>query len=217
MGVSWISTASTVGGVFGTFLGLLSVLTLTGKWSQRTAMTTFALEPRRGRVLAAKGAVLGLATTLLIAVALASGAAVVAGLRAGGLTASWDLPASQLGGLAAMTFFNIATGAAFGLLLLHSAAGLVAFLAVPMLWGLVDSVAMVWEPLSQVAPWLVPISSTLALQNGTIAGSSGGNWPSPPCCGSHCRQPWGRGAGCVARSPERRLAASPGRTRILES
>jgi len=170
MGVSWISTTRAVGGVFGTFLGLLGVLTLTGEWSQRTAMTTFALEPRRGRVLAAKGTVLALATTLLNVLALAIGAAVVAGLRGAGFTASWDLPAAQLGGLVAMTFFNTATGAAFGLLLLHSAAGLVAFLTVPMLWGLVANVATVWETMSQVAPWLVPTPSTLALQNGTIAG-----------------------------------------------
>ena len=35
-------------------LPIALMLTMTAEWSQRTALTTFTLEPRRGRVLAAK-------------------------------------------------------------------------------------------------------------------------------------------------------------------
>ncbi len=33
---------------------MLGILTVTGEWSHRTALTTFTLEPRRSRVLLAK-------------------------------------------------------------------------------------------------------------------------------------------------------------------
>ena len=35
-------------------LPIAVMVTMTAEWSQRTALTTFTLEPRRGRVLAAK-------------------------------------------------------------------------------------------------------------------------------------------------------------------
>lgn len=49
-------------------LPILGILLLTSEWSQRTAMVTFALEPRRSRVIAAKalvGVVLTLATVVV--------------------------------------------------------------------------------------------------------------------------------------------------------
>ncbi|MFD0891202.1 ABC transporter permease, partial [Streptosporangium algeriense] len=44
----------TAGIGFGILLPVLAVLSVTGEWSHRTALTTFTLEPRRARVLAAK-------------------------------------------------------------------------------------------------------------------------------------------------------------------
>ena len=38
----------------GILLPVLGVMSVTSEWSQRTAMVTFALEPSRGRVIAAK-------------------------------------------------------------------------------------------------------------------------------------------------------------------
>ena len=49
-------------------LPVLGIMVLTSEWSQRTAMVTFALEPRRRRVIAAKalvGVVLTLATVVV--------------------------------------------------------------------------------------------------------------------------------------------------------
>ncbi len=49
-------------------LPVLGIMVLTSEWSQRTAMVTFALEPRRSRVIAAKalvGVVLTLATVVV--------------------------------------------------------------------------------------------------------------------------------------------------------
>ncbi|WP_031161723.1 ABC transporter permease [Streptosporangium roseum] len=44
----------TAGIGFWTLLPVLGILTVTAEWSHRTALTTFTLEPRRRRVLAAK-------------------------------------------------------------------------------------------------------------------------------------------------------------------
>jgi hypothetical protein len=45
-------------------LPIALMLTMTAEWSQRTALTTFTLEPRRGRVLAAR-IVVGLALSVI--------------------------------------------------------------------------------------------------------------------------------------------------------
>lgn len=115
-------------------LPVLGVLSMTSEWSQRTALTTFALVPRRGRVLAAKlGAVLvvGVATVLITAaVALA-----VAGI-AGPLTDStvqWHgLARHVLGALVGAVGF-MGLGAALGALLQQTAVALVAYFVAPTL------------------------------------------------------------------------------------
>lgn len=168
--ITWMFSTGSVGGALGVFLGLLAVLTVTSEWSQRTALTTFALEPRRGRVLATKAVVLAGATALLVAVAVAVGAASVAVTRMTGATATWDLPAAELGGFIALAFLNTATGMAFGLLFLNSAAGIVSFFALPTLGSVIAAIGVVWEPLGRVADWIVPTASTSALQAGAIHG-----------------------------------------------
>ena len=42
------------GAVLGYFLPVLLILMVTSEWSQRTGLTTFTLEPHRGRVVGAK-------------------------------------------------------------------------------------------------------------------------------------------------------------------
>jgi ABC-2 type transport system permease protein len=70
------------------------MLAMTAEWSQRTAMTTFTQEPRRGRVLAAKiltGQAICLAGAGLAF--LATQAAVLAAHAAGRhITTGWDRP-----------------------------------------------------------------------------------------------------------------------------
>ncbi|MDQ1725296.1 MAG: type transport system permease protein, partial [Frankiaceae bacterium] len=75
-------------------LPVVSILTLTSEWSQRTVMTTFTQEPRRLRVVSAKvvvslllavgGIVYGaLATVTSLAIAAASGRELTSDLNAG--------------------------------------------------------------------------------------------------------------------------------------
>src|SRR5690242_7615734 len=54
-------------------LPVLGIMLLTSEWSQRTAMVTFALEPHRPRVIAAKASVGVVLTMLTVVVSIAIG------------------------------------------------------------------------------------------------------------------------------------------------
>ena len=168
--LTWLSATTSVASVLGTFLAVLAILTITSEWSQRTALVTFALEPRRGRVLLAKAVVLTLATLALVAVAIGVGAADVAVTAASGYPTTWAMPPAELAGFAAAMLLNTAMGAAFGLLLLNSAAAIVAFFVAPRVTTLAAVLGAVWEPVAKVTPWVLPLESTGALQAATITG-----------------------------------------------
>jgi hypothetical protein len=83
----------------------LGVLSTAGEWTHGTVQTTYLLEPRRGRVLAAKAAAVALMGAALAAVAVALSAGVLALSEP---SASWD------GGARAMAMIVVA-GAVFAL------------------------------------------------------------------------------------------------------
>ena len=110
-------------------LPIVAMLAMTAEWSQRTALTTFTQEPRRGRVLAAKivtGMGISLAgsayalgvTELVVTVASAAGRPIAAGL-------SW----SQLAGFVVFVLLTSAIGIAFGALLHNTAVAIVTYFA----------------------------------------------------------------------------------------
>jgi hypothetical protein len=110
-------------------LPIALMLTMTAEWSQRTALTTFTLEPRRGRVLAAKvvaGVALSITAGCLafgvaqagLAVALADGRSEVCG---------WSWP--QLAGFAAFVVLTSGIGIAIGSALHNTAAAIVTYFA----------------------------------------------------------------------------------------
>ncbi|HRE01207.1 MAG TPA: hypothetical protein PLV68_07885 [Ilumatobacteraceae bacterium] len=70
------------GSVMAFLLPVMGIMAITTEWSQRTAMTTFTLEPRRARVVAAKLA--AVVVTSLVAVS----AAIVIGIAASAVAAS---------------------------------------------------------------------------------------------------------------------------------
>ncbi|MGW3811938.1 ABC transporter permease [Micromonospora sp. NPDC005113] len=135
----------------GVLLPVLGILSITSEWSQRTALTTYALVPRRERVVAAK----------LIAVALAALASVLASLAvaaAGTLVASatggagtWQIDASLLLNAAIFQVTGVLMGAAFGLLLLNPPLAIVGYLLLPTLWGVLGELV---RPLRGPAGWL---------------------------------------------------------------
>ncbi len=121
----WTSWASS--GVV-LLLPVLGILATTSEWTQRTALTTFTLVPRRGRVLAAKlvGAVLLGVVVMGFALAVAALATVgVAEVR--DTAPVWGEVGRQVGGSLLASVLNIVRGAAFGALLGQTAVAIALF------------------------------------------------------------------------------------------
>ncbi len=130
-------------------LPVLGVLAMTSEWTQRTALTTFTLVPRRGRVLAAKvgaavllGAATAAATTALAALALPVHDLVHDG------PVVWGPVARIAGGAVVAAVLVVVMGSAFGALLPNSAAAITAYYVAPTAWTVLAG-----EVLQDVAPW----------------------------------------------------------------
>ena len=137
-------------------LPVLGVMSVTSEWSQRTAMVTFTLEPSRTRFLAAK-----FVGTLIIALA-----AVVVGLTltiaANGLLAAfsdnpvtWDLGPFRIFCFFLLYVFSMATGFAFGMLLLNTAAAIVVYFVYSFIFpGLFELGSALMDWFKDLRPWI---------------------------------------------------------------
>jgi ABC-2 type transport system permease protein len=110
-------------------LPIALMLTMTAEWSQRTALTTFTLEPRRSRVLAAK-VVASLAISVIggctaFGIAQAGLAVALADGRHEALGWSWP----ELAGFALFVILTCAIGSAIGSALHNTAAAIVTYFA----------------------------------------------------------------------------------------
>lgn len=133
----------------GFLLPVLGILLVTSEWGQRTTLTTFALEPSRSRVIAAKVAaalILGFAA-IVLAVTIAALATVVGGAEDGFSNIGVD----DMGKFALLQVSGILQGLAFGLIFLNSAAAIVCYFVLPIAFTIV---ANIWGALRDVAPWV---------------------------------------------------------------
>lgn len=113
-------------------LPVLGILAATSEWSQRTGMVTFALEPRRIRVVAAKLlSALGLGAAAFIFMLIPVAAANLAAIWFRGAPAAWDVDWTGLAGVALLALLGIAMGVGFGLLLLSTPAAIVTYYVTP--------------------------------------------------------------------------------------
>lgn len=136
-------------------LPVLGIMVVTTEWSQRTAMVTFVLEPRRPHVIAAKALVGVVLTLVTVVVSIAIGAVCNAlnGLIQG--SADW---AFGWGDFAAFTLTQVLAmfgGFALAALLLNTPAAIVVFVVykwvLPTLFFAGASL-MAW--FADLAPWL---------------------------------------------------------------
>ena len=132
-------------------LPVLGILAMTGEFSQRTALTTFALVPARGRVLAAK--LLAAVIIALITTAVTAGTSALANLAAIAVDGdgSWTLELETLAGFVALEIAYVLMGSAFGALLLNSPLAIVLYFVVPTLWTTLGAMVS-W--LRDAAAWL---------------------------------------------------------------
>jgi ABC-2 type transport system permease protein len=147
-------------------LPVLGILLVTSEWSQRTAMTTFTLVPRRSRVLTAKVlaasalALLGVAATGVVAV----GAVLLTPL-VGDAGPDWTVSAAQVGQVALFQVVSVLSGVAFGMALLSSPLAIVTYLVLPLVFTIVVSTvgALRW-----VADWLDLSTATAPMFDGAL-------------------------------------------------
>ncbi|KAB1949724.1 ABC transporter permease [Micromonospora sp. ALFpr18c] len=135
----------------GVLLPVLGILSITSEWSQRTALTTYALVPRRERVVAAKliAVVLTALASVLASLAIAAAGTLVAGATGGAGT--WRVEAALIGNAVIFQVANVLMGAAFGLLLLNPPLAIVGYLLLPTLWSVLSELV---RPLRGPAGWL---------------------------------------------------------------
>ncbi|SFF46778.1 hypothetical protein [Blastococcus tunisiensis] len=149
-------------------LPVLGILLVTSEWSQRTALSTFALVPQRSRVLLAK----------LLAAVVLGGLGVVATLLSGVLAvaltpvltadpASWSLEPAQVAQTALAQVLVVLVGVAFGLLLLSSPLAIVVYFALPTAFTvLVSTVAS----LDWLRDWWDLTTTTGPMYSGDLQG-----------------------------------------------
>ena len=130
-------------------LPLIGVLLVTGEFSQRTALTTFALVPSRARVMWAKLGASVVCSVAALALCLAVAAAGTA-LGSGG-PGVWTVHAVLLPQAFVYLATAMITGVAFGAALLVSAPAIVMYLLLPTIWS---ALANNIHGLQGVANWL---------------------------------------------------------------
>lgn len=130
-------------------LPVLGLLAMTSEWTQRTALTTFTLSPRRLRVFGAKfGAALVLGIgVLLVTVPLSLAATALGGVIGDGAT--YANAGGEIRATVIATLLQVVMGAAFGALIPVTAAALGAFFAAPTVWA-----AFAPEVLKDNSRWL---------------------------------------------------------------
>jgi hypothetical protein len=128
---------------------LLGLLAMTAEWTQRTALTTFTLAPRRLPVLGAKyvAAVMLALGVLAVGLAMAVGATALGGVLHG--PADFSDVLGHVRGAAVMVVLQVTMAAAFGALAANTPAAITAFLVAPTVWATVST-----SVLGAAAPWV---------------------------------------------------------------
>ena len=161
---SFLSFAT--GGV-SVLLPVLGILAVTSEWGQRTALTTFALVPRRSRVITAKLlaalVITVLSVVVCVAVALLGNLAAELLNRGGG----WELGVDAVLYTFLFQLLNMLLGIAFGALLLASGLAIVLYFVIPTVWTVLGSTI---TALKDAAGWFDLTTTTEPLITGSMVG-----------------------------------------------
>ncbi len=151
-------------------LPVFGILIVTSEWSQRTALTSFTLEPHRFRVMAAKLIAVSSLAVATIAVAMVFGA--LTNVLCAAITGNdlqWNLDGSQLTWTVVGQLAFFAMGYALGCLLLNTPGAVSVFYVIAlllpiMLWGTLFAL-FGWA--QDVLPWIDINTALTPLMSGT--------------------------------------------------
>lgn len=152
-------------------LPVMGALLVTTEWTQRAALGTFTLVPRRGRIVVAKvlaAVLLGLAALVVSLVA-----AGVAALPRVGEGAFDEVGAGLLGGVTLMQLLTVLQGVAFGAFFLNSAAAIVSLFVLPSIVSVVTTLVPALQD-SQV--WVDLGTAQGPLTDVGVGAMSSGQW-----------------------------------------
>jgi ABC-type transport system involved in multi-copper enzyme maturation permease subunit len=137
-------------------LPVIGIMLLTSEWSQRTAMVSFALEPRRPRVIAAKlvvGLVFAVAA-VAIALILATACNALYSVLSEDPTV-WNAGVAHTAAFLLLQVIGMVTGFAFAALLLNTPAAIVIYMVYSfVLPGLFELGAQLMDWFDRVRPWI---------------------------------------------------------------
>ena len=174
--MSWGDFVGAAAFVTSILLPVLGIMVVTSEWGQRTAMVTFALEPRRPHVVMAKmitGIILTLAT-VVIAIGVGLVCNLIYGAFQGG--ADWQFGFRFMVGFVITQVFAMLGGFALAALLLNTPAAIVLFFVyrwvLPGLFAL-GSALMAW--FEDLAPWIDFQSAQEPVYDLTVNGSEWGH------------------------------------------
>ncbi|QIK77149.1 ABC transporter permease subunit [Nocardioides piscis] len=136
---------------------VLAIQSITSEWSQRTGLVSFALEPHRMRVVAAKLVtvmVLALATIVLAVVVGAVGTLLAAAIT--GNDVVWDIEAGQFAWVVANQLAYFVMAFAFGLVLLSTPAAIAVYYIVALLLPVMvySTLYAFFDWARDVIPWI---------------------------------------------------------------
>ncbi|GAB17825.1 hypothetical protein GOEFS_039_00600 [Gordonia effusa NBRC 100432] len=155
-------------------LPILAILLVTGEWSQRTALTTFTMEPRRERIVLAKLGAAVIAAVGAVALSLVVGAIgnVIAGVAYGDPAGAWTFTAANLVNSFVLQIFGLLLGFGFAALILNTPGAIVAYFALPTLLGIVGGLVPWFH--DNLGQWIDTTQSNAPFQSSDWA--SGGEW-----------------------------------------
>ncbi|EXG80121.1 ABC transporter permease [Cryptosporangium arvum] len=148
-------------------LPVLGILSVTSEWGQKTVLTTFALVPRRSRVITAKllaaVAITVMSVAVTIVVALAGNLAAELLDRGG----DWNLGLDAILYAFLFQLLNMLLGIAFGALLLASGLAIVLYFIIPTVWSVIGGTVAF---LKDAAGWLDLSTTTAPLLTASMGG-----------------------------------------------
>jgi ABC-2 type transport system permease protein len=153
----------------GIFLPVIGIIAVTGEWSQRTALTTFTLVPRRSRIVVAKIVALTLLALLAVVISIATAALgnVIAEVTRDG-DGSWG-SASTLAAVALFQVLCVLVGVGLGMLLLSAPQAIVVYLLLPFLFS---SLAESIHALENIGPWINLLDTITELLGEELTGEA---------------------------------------------
>lgn len=149
---------------------VIGVWSATQEWTHRTALTTFALEPRRLRVLVAK--ILATLVVSLVAFVAALAWSVLLAVTLGrvlAVTIDWTPTPHLVLGLLLATVFSVLQGLALGTAVMNTPGALAVYFLAPPALGILGTIN---DRVHELTSWINPQL--------TLASLMGGDWANAP-------------------------------------